>query len=207
MNFQQGPPGYFSPGSLAGSLIWGLIFLAVAGAAAFAVRHWSRRPSARASQLHLDPPAIRFIGQMLQLTSFLVDMILYAHLSPALRNLGTALLTSASVISILLGLAAQNTLENVVAGLALLLYHPFRLGDEIQLSTPAGVETGVVQAFTFGYRIPLKADHRQFVVPNSVMVNSTIIRSANPGAACINPGHLDGLFAFELPAFQQTTPY
>jgi len=55
----------------------------------------------------------------------LMAAILCAHLVPVLRALGTAMLAGASVASIVLGLAAQNTLGNLIAGVALLLYDPF----------------------------------------------------------------------------------
>ena len=48
-------------------------------------------------------------------------LVLYAHLIPALRSMGTALLTGVSVVSVIIGLAAQNTLGNLIAGISLLL--------------------------------------------------------------------------------------
>ena len=47
---------------------------------------------------------------------WVLAVILYAQLIPGLRSLGIALLTGASVASILIGLAAQSTLGNLIAG-------------------------------------------------------------------------------------------
>ena len=57
---------------------------------------------------------------------------------------GTALLAGVSVASIVVGLAAQNTLSNLVAGFSLLLYRPFHIGDRVQLGTPRGASIGTV---------------------------------------------------------------
>ena len=105
-------------------------------------------------------------------------LILYAHLIPELRSLGTVLLTGASVASILVGLAAQSTLGNVIAGLSLLLYRPFQIGDTVQLTVPAGIQTGRIEDLTLGYTMIKTVEKREIVVPNSVMASQAIIKSA-----------------------------
>jgi small-conductance mechanosensitive channel len=103
--------------------------------------------------------------------------------------MGSALLTGASVISVVLGLAAQNTLANLIAGMALLLYQPFRLGDRLVVSTPKGVVTGTITSLTLGYTLLETAAAEEVVVPNIVMATVVIVRepaaprSANPRSA------------------------
>ena len=75
----------------------------------------------------------------------MVAFIFYAHLVPELRAIGTALLAGAGVVSIVAGLAAQNALGNLVAGLSLVLYRPIQMGDTVQLSAPSGVVTARVE--------------------------------------------------------------
>ena len=106
-----------------------------------------------------------FFAQLLQAGSFIVAAILYFHLIPALKSFGTAVLTTTSVISIVVGLAAQNTLGNLIAGIPLLLYHPIRLGDKIQESAPTGVETGIVRTLSLGYSMLESADNRKIYYP------------------------------------------
>ena len=168
---------FLNPKTLLGSIVWALFFLFLAIVISLVIRRWSKSLSARAELLHLDPTAIGFISQLLQVATFLIAGILYAHLVPALRSFGTALLASASVVSIILGLAAQSTLGNIIAGVALLLYHPFRLGDKIQIGAPTGVETGTVNAFTLGHTILRTSDGREILVPNNVVINSVIIKT------------------------------
>jgi len=70
---------------------------------------------------------------------WVLAVMLYAQLIPGLRSLGIALLAGASVASIIVGLAAQSTLGNLIAGLSLLLYRPVQIGDLVQLTVPAVV--------------------------------------------------------------------
>jgi len=105
-----------------------------------------------------------------------VMLILYAHLIPVLRSLGTALLTGASIASVVIGLAAQSTLGNLVAGVAITLYRPFRLGDRLQVSAPTGTEVGNVEMLSLGYTTLRTDDGRFVVLPNSIAASQVIIK-------------------------------
>ena len=88
---------------------------------------------------------------------YVVAFIFYAHLVPELRAIGTALLAGAGVVSIVAGLAAQNTLGNLVAGLSLVLYRPIQMGDTVQLSAHSGVVTARFERISLGFTV-LRAD-------------------------------------------------
>jgi small-conductance mechanosensitive channel len=123
-----------------------------------------------------DPTGFSFVDQLLQVVIFIVLAILYAQLVPPLRALGTALLASAGIASIVIGLAAQSTLGNLIAGFALLLYRPFRVGDQVQLMTPRGIMMAKIETLMLGYTLLLDAENNQIIVPNSMMANIVIIR-------------------------------
>jgi uncharacterized protein with PQ loop repeat len=91
-----------------------------------------------------------FLQQVGVVAIWVVMLILYAHLIPVLRSLGTALLTGASIASVVIGLAAQSTLGNLVAGIAITLYRPFRLGERLQVTAPTGTEVGNVEMLSLG---------------------------------------------------------
>jgi len=92
-----------------------------------------------------------------------------------LRSLGTALLTGASIASVVIGLAAQSTLGNLVAGVAITLYRPFRLGDRLQVAAPTGTETGNVETLSLGYTTLRTDDGRFVVLPNSIAASQVTI--------------------------------
>ena len=165
----------FDPTTLLGGLFYAVIFLVLAFLLSSIIRKYTQKIITREQRHPNDQTAIMFIAQLLQVGSFVVAAILYFHLIPALKSFGTALLTTASVISIVVGLAAQNTLGNLIAGVSLLLYRPFRLGDRIQVSAPTGVETGIVRTLSLGYTMLESLDNRKIIIPNSVMSNNVII--------------------------------
>ena len=123
----------------------------------------------------VDRTAVRFLDQLVRVGVWVFAFVSYAHVIPALRGLGTAWLTSAGVAAVVVGMAAQNTLGNVIAGVSLVLYRPFRLGDQLEVNTPSGLETGIVETISLGYTILRAGDERRLVIPNSLMASQTLI--------------------------------
>jgi small-conductance mechanosensitive channel len=170
--FHNHLPHFFDPSSLFGALVYAVIFFGLALFAARIVRISFKR----GMKFFPDTAEATFVAQLLQVVVFLIAIILYAHVIPALRSLGTALLTGASVATVIVGLASQSSLGNLIAGFSIFLFHRYHVGDHLQLSTPKGVATGTVEALTLGYTTLRTAENEEILVPNSVMANSIIIR-------------------------------
>ena len=164
-----------NPTTLAGALFYAFAFLVLAILLARLLRLGVRQIVREDLHHHLDQTSLMFFTQLGQILIFIVAFTLYAHLVPALRALGTALLAGVSVVSIVIGLAAQKTLGNVIAGFSLLLYRPFLVGDQIQLNAPTGTEMGNVVRLSLGYTELHTPDNRRVVIPNSIMASQTII--------------------------------
>jgi small-conductance mechanosensitive channel len=166
---------YLNPATLPGAVVYAVVFLLLALLAARLVHVLIRRSMKRAS----DPTGFSFVDQLVQVIIYIVVAILYAQIVPPLRALGTALLASVSIVSIIIGLAAQSTLGNLIAGFALLLYRPFRVGEQVQLMTPRGIMTARIETLILGYTLLRDDEGNQIIVPNSLMANVVIIRLAS----------------------------
>ncbi len=164
---------FVNPAMLLGAVFYALIFFLLTLLGIRSLRLTLKRLEGRLR----DRTTVTFLRRMGDTLIGVLAVILYAHLIPELRSLGTALLTGASVASILLGLAAQNTLGTLIAGLSLLMYRPFQIGDQVQLTVPTGVETGEIEDLTLGDMVIKTRENHQIVVPNSVMATQAIIKS------------------------------
>lgn len=162
----------WNPNSPVGMLFIRVIFLLAATVLVIFIRNTTRRIEAHLT----DTTALGFVSAFAQMFTYLISFVLYAHLIPELRALGTALLAGVSVISIVVGLAAQNTLGNLVAGFSLVLYKPIKIGDKIQLSSPKGIITARVKIVSLGFTLLTDDDKDEVIVPNSIMMSSTVIR-------------------------------
>ncbi|HEX9138542.1 MAG TPA: mechanosensitive ion channel family protein [Steroidobacteraceae bacterium] len=177
---------YFRPDTLIGASFYFAVFLLLALLVSRALRTTVRAAMTREG--HIDRTTISFIQQLGTVIIWAVMIILYAHLIPALRAMGTALLAGAGVASIVIGMAAQSTLGNLVAGIAITIYRPFRLGDTLQIVAPTGNEIGVVDRISLGYTRLLTPDARFVVLPNSVAASQITInlgKSFVPGQIAV----------------------
>lgn len=166
--------------TISGAVFIGLLFLLGAMALAALIRKGAKEVEPRLP----DRTGLRFIGALGQALAYLLAFILYANLVPELRSLGTTLLAGVSIVSIVIGLAAQNTLGNLVAGFVLVLYRPVRVGDHVQLTTPRGLATALVTDISLGYTVLIDDESAdEIIVPNSVMANATMIRMKEKSGA------------------------
>ena len=179
----------FSPATIQGALLYAAVFAVLAWLLGWALRAAVERALARDKHDHLDRMAVKFLAKLLRYCVYGFAVVAYTHFVPSLSSLGTASLTSISVITVIVGLAAQNTLGNLVAGISLLLYRPFKLGDRLQVVAPTGVETGTVENLTLGYTLLKTDDNRRVVVPNSLMASQTTINLTgnDPRVICSVP--------------------
>ena len=98
----------------------------------------------------------------------------------ALTEVGVELfgvLASLAVFSLIIGLAIQQTLGNIVNSFLLAIDRPFEIGDRIEVDGTWGsvVGTGILSTKV------LDRDERLVVIPNNTLVQSTIINHARGG--------------------------
>ncbi|HEY1990984.1 MAG TPA: mechanosensitive ion channel domain-containing protein [Gammaproteobacteria bacterium] len=176
--FHHAISDFFDPANPLGAVTYAILFFFLALFAGRVVKVLARH-----SQSHLsDLTALRFTTQLLRMVIYLIAFIIYSRMIPALKELGTTLLTGVSVAGVVIGIAAQSTLSNLVAGFSLVLYRPFHVGDEVQLTTPKGLTSGTVTNLSLGYTMLHDKDGEEIIVPNSVMSANVVILTRARGA-------------------------
>jgi small conductance mechanosensitive channel len=92
---------------------------------------------------------------------------------PQVRAIAGGILASSAVLGLVIGLAAQRTLGNFVAGLLIAFTQPIRLGDEIEVE-----EThGVVEEIGLMYTWVRTHENDRLVIPNEKLASDTIRNS------------------------------
>jgi small conductance mechanosensitive channel len=82
----------------------------------------------------------------------------------------SALVAGLGLTGFALGFAMKDVLSNLVAGILILLYRPFRLNDYIAVT---GLEGRVIE-IDLRYTTLLKGDHT-YLIPNSVLFTNSIV--------------------------------
>ncbi|MFZ0708763.1 MAG: mechanosensitive ion channel domain-containing protein, partial [Terrimicrobiaceae bacterium] len=79
----------------------------------------------------------------------------------SVRSFGASLLTSAGILGLVAGIAAQRTLQNVFAGLQLAITQPIALGDVVEVENVVGT----VEEITFSFVSVRLRDLRRLILP------------------------------------------
>jgi small conductance mechanosensitive channel len=126
----------------------------------------------------LDPGTAGTVGFLIRLTTILVAFIVAARiagLDPRTLAVGGAF------TAVVVGLAAQQTLGNLIAGTVLLSARPFRVGDRVRFQGGglAGNVEGVVSSLGLLYTTLASGDD-EIMVPNSVVLSVAIVPLREP---------------------------
>jgi len=166
-----------------GALLLGAVFVAAGLVLSWAVRRLIGTVLRLDRAERIDEITLTFLSRLAVLAIWVVLITFYAHLVPALNRLGTALLAGVSLVSVIVGFAAQSTLGNLVAGISLVLYKPFRQGDRLQVATPTkdGFDVGTVETVSLGFTVLRTDDGRDVIIANGTMAQQTMIKLQPPG--------------------------
>lgn len=118
------------------------------------------------------------------LTSFACNMLFYGIMAfvvlGALGQLGietTSLVAILGAAGLAVGLALQGSLTNFAAGILIIIFHPFRVGDRIDADGHSGYVTEI-QLFTTNIRT---LDNRAVVVPNGKLTEGSLVNYSTLG--------------------------
>ena len=89
----------------------------------------------------------------------------------------TALVAGLGLTGFALGFALRDAVSNLLAGVLIILYQPFRIGDRIEVADSAGTVVGINLRYTI-----LDAGDRRILVPNSSLFSNSVVVCRAVGA-------------------------
>jgi small conductance mechanosensitive channel len=119
----------------------------------------------------IDETVLRYVIRLKTLLVFAAALFLFISLIPGLEPLLGTLLAGAGVTALVLGFAAQSTLANLVSGVGLAVYRPFRIGDRVTIEG----EYGTIEDMTLRHTIVKTWENKRLVIPNKNMDNMTLM--------------------------------
>lgn len=87
----------------------------------------------------------------------------------------TSLLATSAVLSVVLGLALQDTLGQLLAGISLQLDRPFRLGDWVEVRSDNGPIAGQVLEVSWRATLLLAIGEELVTIPNKTMAQGLVL--------------------------------
>jgi len=125
--------------------------------------------------LNTDPTNFIFLRNSISYVLYAIGLFWIFHKIPYFSALGNAMFAGAGVLAAVIGFASQKAFSNIIGGLFILIFKPFRVADVIEISNS---RVGVVEEITLRHTIIRDFEARRIVIPNSQISDETIINSS-----------------------------
>ncbi|BDD11507.1 mechanosensitive ion channel protein MscS (plasmid) [Fulvitalea axinellae] len=125
-------------------------------------------------KIDADDTGLLFIRSSITYILGILGLFFILYNIPYFKDLGHTLFTSAGIFAAALAFASQKAFSNIVGGMFILLFKPFRVGDVVALDDG---KMGTVEEISLRHTIIRDFEMRRVVIPNSVISDETIVNS------------------------------
>jgi small-conductance mechanosensitive channel len=160
----------------------------------------------------MDPGTAGTVGFIIRLITVAITLLI----ALSVAGVNTASLVAGSAFTaVILGLAAQQTLGNLFAGLVLLTARPFRVGERVRLQAGAlgGIHEGIVSSLGLMYTTLARGED-QIMIPNSGVISAVVVPLREPEpvdvkvrlTSGIRPSHVQAILDEEVSTPTRSAP-
>lgn len=125
-------------------------------------------------RLKTDPTNFSFLKNSIGFIMYTIAFIFIFYKIPYLKSIGAALFAGAGIVTVVVGFASQKAFANIISGIFILIFKPFKVTDIIELLEG---HIGVVEEITLRHTIIKDYENRRIIIPNSSISEATIINS------------------------------
>jgi len=121
-----------------------------------------------------DVNVLRYLRLAVKTVIYIICLTAALRHVPGMGSLLQSLLAGSGILAIVIGLASQQALGNIISGILLLVFRPFQVGDTIRY--PAENATGVVEQIGVRHTTVRTGEGKRLLIPNSLM-NSNVVEN------------------------------
>ena len=126
-------------------------------------------------KLKVDPTRYKFFKNASSFIIWIIAIAAITSLFPKLKSLALTLFAGAGILVAIIGFAAQQAFSNIVNGIFIVMFKPFRVGDLIKVGS---FDYGVVEDITLRHTVIADFQNNRIVIPNSIMGSESIINNS-----------------------------
>lgn len=154
-------------------LVLYLGFVAIATiVAASSANMWFKKNIRRKVQNDDDPTNFKFLRYVAVFSIYLTGALFGLLAIPFLHGVAQTILGGAGVIAIVVGVSSQEALSNLVGGLFIISFKPFKVGDVIEISDTM---IGTVTDITLRHTVIRNFKNRMIIIPNSIINKEKLV--------------------------------
>ncbi len=126
----------------------------------------------RSIYLKVDPTNYNFLKHAVSFIIYIFATLVIFYRIPELRSLGTTLFAGAGVFAAILAFASQAAFSNIISGVFIVIFKPFRVGDMIAIGDKIN---GYVKDITLRHTVINDFENKMIIIPNSQISSDTIV--------------------------------
>lgn len=128
----------------------------------------------QSKKVNVDPTNFSFLKNSISFIIYTTGLIAIFYITPSLKTVSKALFAGAGVLAAIIGFASQKAFSNIISGIFILIFRPFRVKDVIEIGP---LNKGTVEEITLRHTIIRNYENRRIIIPNSVISEETIVNS------------------------------
>ena len=130
-----------------------------------------------AKGMKVDVTQYKFFKHVVIALIYIIGVGIAIYMIPVLRSLSVSIFAGAGVLAVIIGFASQQAFSNVISGIFITIFKPFRVDDRIKVKE--GV-VGTVEDITLRHTVIRNFENKRIIIPNSV-ISSEIIENSHFG--------------------------
>ncbi|WOD44579.1 mechanosensitive ion channel family protein [Hwangdonia lutea] len=148
------------------------VVLALTVIAASMSNTWFKYDIKRKIENEQDPTSFQFLRYVVLVAIYFVGILLCLLAFPSLKGVAQTALGGAGVMALIAGLAAQEALANIIGGLFIITFKPFKVGNLIKVTDTM---VGRVVDITLRHTVIRNFENKMIVIPNAIINKEKLI--------------------------------
>jgi small conductance mechanosensitive channel len=121
-----------------------------------------------------DPTSYKFLAHVGTALIYIIGISIAIYETHSLRTVAKSLLATAGIFAVAIGFASQQALSNIVSGIFIVIFKPFRVNQRIKIKDNLH---GLVEDITLRHVIIRDFENRRIIIPNTVISQEVIINA------------------------------
>ena len=117
------------------------------------------------NKIKIDPTQFTLLKNASSALIYIAGIGLAIYFIPSLRAMAVSLFAGAGVMALIIGFASQKAFSNIISGIFIAIFHPFRVGDIIKFSD----KIGVVEDINLRHTVIRNFENKRYIIPNSII--------------------------------------
>lgn len=133
---------------------------------------WFKQDIQKKIESEHDPTSSKFLRYVVLVGIYFIGFMLCLLAFPSLKGVAQTALGGAGVMALIVGLAAQEALANIIGGLFIITFKPFKIGDRVKVTDTM---VGTVKDITLRHTVIRNFENKMIVIPNAIINKEKLI--------------------------------